>query len=260
MRRRAMPHAATAEPLSRGLAFAPGGAATWLRAVFLSMALGLALAGRIGAQPLSTGPTHKGIVSAGPYQIFPENRPGNGVYLDGTLLLALPGQTILSVAQIGPGGRFFYVARGAEGKRAVGVNVLPGDAQPRVSEPAPGYRYVVSGFEGQGYKKFLRVTETVVTDLLPMSHTADGLTKGPQGILFFHVGSTAGSIPSEAMPAGQYGIRLHWLNLTAGNVKHLGRPIYNGLPTLKLEWLDDGRVQYTLSDGKRETLSTGDFK
>ncbi|MFI5401026.1 MAG: hypothetical protein ACHQZQ_08260, partial [SAR324 cluster bacterium] len=66
--------------------------------------------------------------------------------------------------------------------------------------------------------------------------------------------------PGEAVPAGQYGIRLHWLNLQAGTVKHLGRPIYNGLPTLKLEWLDDSRIQYTLTDGRRETLSTGDFK
>ena len=254
MRRRAPPHAAPAEPLPRNARIR-----RW-RALTLSIALGLALAGRTAAQPLSTGPLHKGIVSAGPFQIVPENRPGNGVYLDGALLLALPGETILSVVQIGPGGRFYYVARGADGKRVVGVNVLPGDAQPRVSEPAPGYRYIVSGFEGQGYKKFLRVTDAAVTDLLPMSRTADGLTKGPQGILFFHVGSNAASMPGETAPAGQYGIRLHWLNPAAATVKHLGRPIYNAMPTIKLQWLDDGRIQYTLSDGKSETLTTGDFK
>jgi len=238
------------------------------RIAALSVLLGLALAVGAGAQALSTGPAHRGIVAAGAYQIFPENRPGNGVYLDGTLLLAVPGQTILSAAQIAPGGRFVYLARGPEGKPAVGVNVLPGDAPPRLSEPAKGYQYVTAGFEGQGYKKFFRVTEKAVTDLLPTSRTADGLTAGPQGILFYHVGATAtagtaapGTVaPGEAVPAGQYGIRLHWLNVQTGAVKHLGRSIDNGRPTLKLAWLDDGQIQYTLADGTTATLATSDFK
>jgi hypothetical protein len=217
-------------------------------------------AGRIEAQPLGTGGTHKGVVPAGPYQIFPENRLGNGVYMDGTLLLSVPAQTILSAAQIAPGGRFIYVARGTDGKRLIGFNTLPGDTAPRITEPAKGFQYVVSGFDGQGYKKFFRVTDTSVADLLPTSRTADGLTSGPQGILFFHVGSTAGAAPGESVPPGAYGIRLHWLNVETGSVKHLGRSIFNGAPTIKLAWLDDGRIQYTLNDGKTETLSTADFR
>jgi len=238
--------------------------ARWLSGAALCMALGFVLATPAWAQqPLGTGASHKGIVPAGIYQIFPENRPGNGVYLDGTLLLTAPGQTLLSAAQLAPGGRFVYLARGADGKPVVGVNVLQGDTQPRLSEPVKGYPYVVSGFEGQGYKKFYRVTESAVTDLLPTSRTADGLSVGPQGVVFFHVGATATSVaaaPGEAVPAGKYGIRLHWLNPQTGSVKHLGRSILNGLPTLKLAWLDDGRIQYTLSDGTSETLATADFK
>jgi hypothetical protein len=233
------------------------------RVMALNLALGLAMATVAWAQPLGTGPTHKGIVSAGIYQIFPENRPGNGIYLDGALLLSLPGQTILGAAQLAPGGRFIYLARGPDGKPAVGVNVLAGDTPPRLSEPVKGYEYVVSGFEGQGYKKFYRVTDAAVTDLLPASHTADGLTVGAQGVLFFHVGSTAApapAAPGEPAPAGQYGIRLHWLNPQTGAVKHLGRSIFNRLPTLKLAWLEDGPIQYTLADGTSETLSTSDFR
>ena len=225
--------------------------------------IGLAASGLgspVRAQPLGTGASHKGVVESGPYQIFPENRPGNAVYLDGTLLLQLPGTTILSAAQIAPGGRFIYVARSGEGKRIVGFNTLPGDAQPRVTEPVKGYQYVISGFDGQGYKKFFRVTDTAAVDLLPTSRTADGLTVGPQGVLFFHVGSTATNAPGETTPPGSYGIRLHLLIPATGSVKHLGRSIFNTAPTIKLAWLEDGRIQYTLSDGKSETLAVSDFK
>jgi len=216
------------------------------------------------AEPVQAGATHRGIVSAGPFQIFPENRFSNGVYLDGTLLVSVPGQTLLGAVQIGPRGRLVYLARGADGKRVVGVHTLPGDAPPRISEPAKGYTYVVAGFDGQGYKKFLRVTDTAITDLLPGSRTADGLTAGPKGILFFHVASTAGAAPvkpGEPAPLAEaYGIRLHWLDPEKGVVRHLGRPLYNTLPTLKLAWLDEGQIQITLSDGKSETFSVTDFK
>jgi hypothetical protein len=213
------------------------------------------------AEPLGTGASHRGLIAAGPYQIFPENRSGNGVYLDGALLLSLPGQTIVGVGNIAPNGRFLYVARGGDGKRTTGVNLLPGDTQPRISEPAKGYQYVVAGFDGQGYKKFFRVTDAGVTDLLPASRTADGLTYGQPGILFFHVGTTAvGPSDQPAAPLGSYGIRLHWLNLATGAVHHLGRPIFNGQPTLKLAWTDDNRIQYTLTDGSTATLNMSDFK
>lgn len=223
------------------------------------------LCGRLlAAEPVQAGASHRGIVSAGPFQIFPENRFSNGVYLDGTLLISLPGQTILSAAEIAPHGRLIYLTRGADGKRTVGVHTPPGDGSPRITEPAKGYSYVVAGFDGQGYKKFFRITDSAITDLLPGSRTADGLTIGPKGILFFHVASSAGSGPPKpgesAPPSEAYGIRLHWLDLEKGVVHHLGRPIYNGLPTLKLAWLEDGRIQFTLTDGKSETLSVTNFK
>jgi len=216
------------------------------------------------AEPLPTGPTHRGTVAAGPYQIFPENRLGNGVYLDGVLLFALPGQTILGVAQLAPRGRLIYLARSSDGKRTVGVRTLAGDAAPRTSEPAKGYEYVTAGFDGLGYKKFFRITDTSITDLLPMSRTADGLTIGQKGILFYHVGSSAAAqaaagAPGEP-PAGAYGIRLHWLNADTGAVRHLGRTIYSNAPTIKLTWLDDDQFQYTLSDGKTESLDISEFR
>jgi hypothetical protein len=156
------------------------------------------------------------------------------------------------------------LARNASGKREMGVHVLPGDAAPRISEPASGYQYVVASFDKQGYKKFYRVSDTALTDLLPTSRTADGLTPGPKGILFFHVGSSAAAASSatgaSAPAAGMYGIRLHWLSFNSGIVRHLGRTIDNAQPALKLAWLDDTRFEYTLSDGTSETVSTADFK
>lgn len=232
--------------------------------VLLAGLWGALVTGRAGAaESVQTGASHRGVVPSGPYQIFPENRFSNAVYLDGILLFSLPGQTILSAAQIAPGGRLIYLARGPDGKRAIGVHTKDNEAPPRLSEPAKGYQYVIAGFDGQGFKKLFRVTDTAITDLMPASRTADGLTPGAKGILFFHVASSPGSpapTVGELPPPNTFGIRLHWLNLATGAVKHLGRPIYNQLPGLKLSWIDDDKFEYTLNDGHSETLTVADFK
>jgi len=255
-----------------GRAVGPGGVLRRLAGLAIVAAALLAAASLSAAEPLPTGATHRGLIAAGAYQIFPENRLGNGVYLDGKLLFTLPGQMVIGVAQIAPRGRTIYLARTGDGKRTVGVHTLPGDTAPRLVEPVKGYQYVTAGFDGQGFKKFYRVTDAAVADLLPTSRTADGLTVGARGILFFHVGISAapaaapGTVGAPAAageaaaPAGAYGVRLHWLNPETGAVRHLGRTIYNSLPTLKLTWLDNGQFQYTLSDGKSETLNVSDFR
>jgi hypothetical protein len=204
---------------------------------------------------LQTGSTHRGVVSVGNYQIFPENRVNNGIYADSVLMLSLPGQTLVDVGTLPPKGRFVYLARQGE-TRTVGVRSGAGDPPARIAEVSPGYFYVVTVLDGAAYKKLYRVQGATLTDLLPQSKTADGVTVGEKGILFFHIGKA--DEPEGAVPT--FAIGLHLAVLGEARVRHLPNSLRNTLPTLKLKWLDDSTFQYTLADGTSETLSVSQFK
>jgi hypothetical protein len=209
----------------------------------------------VAAEPLQTGPTHRGVVTVGNYQIFPENRAGNGIYADNVLMLSLPGQTLLDVGNLPPKGRFVYMARQGE-TRTVGVRGGANDPPPRVTEVSPGYFYVVTVLDGAAYKKLYRVQGATLTDLLPLSKTADGVTVGEKGILFFHIGKA--DEPDGANPT--FAIGVHLAVLGEARVRHLPKALQNTLPTLKMKWLDDARFEFTLADGTSETLNTSQFQ
>lgn len=215
----------------------------------------LMLAAAAWGEPLPTGPTHRGVVTVGSYQVFPENRPGNAVYLDSVLQLSVPGQIVLDVGSLPPKGRFVYLARQGDA-RTVGVRSGSGDPPPRVTEVSPGYYYVVTILDGVAYKKLYRVQGNTLADLLPSSKTADGVTVGEKGILFFHIGKADQPESGEAT----YTIGIHLALFGETRVRHLGAPVENSTPTIALKWLDASRFTYKLAGGKTETASVSDFK
>ncbi len=221
----------------------------------LPLLLGLLWGTAIGAETLATGPTHRGVVSVGGYQVFPENRPGNSIYVDGVLQLSLPGQTLVDVGPLPPKGRFVYLARQSDG-RTVGVRSGPNDPPPRVTEISPGYYFIVTLLDGAAYKKLYRVQGNTLTDLLPLSKTADGVTVGEKGILFFHIGKADQPDSGDA----SYTIGIHLALFGEAKVRHLGSPVENSTPTITLKWLDASRFTYKLADGTTETASLSDFK
>ncbi len=230
----------------------------------IALALGLLTLGLLmqaavlqAADLLPAGPTHRGIVPSGTYQIFPENRPGNGVYEEGVLVFSLPDDIIVSVAGLAPQGRFIYVARTGQQQRTLAVHMQPRDPTPRMTEISKGYVYVVGGLDGVGYKKFFRVQDRSVVDLLTASRTADGLTVGAKGIAFYHVNR------AEPAPDGtgqRFGLRLHLALFGQERARHLGQDILNAKPALKLAWLDDSTLQVTLADGSTRTVEIAEFR
>ncbi|MBI4082569.1 MAG: hypothetical protein HY423_08160 [Candidatus Lambdaproteobacteria bacterium] len=203
---------------------------------------------------------HTGMVQLGPYTVFPENRPDNGVYLNNRLLLSLPRQTIIQILPLPAEGRFAYLARAEDGKVQFGASVLPADAPPRIVAVSPGFYHAVLTLGGVVYKKLYRVVqERSIVDLLPISRTADGMTAGPKGVAFYHVATA-----EDKGPAGQsvktFGIGLHLMLFAEDQVRHLNHGVVNTLPRLDLKWLDDQRLEYKLADGRGEVLSVAQFQ
>jgi hypothetical protein len=207
------------------------------------------------ADTLSTGASHRGVIAVGSYQLFPENRSGNAVYGDNTLLLTLPGQVIQDVVALPAKNKFIYLARQGD-TRTVGVRNGTNDPTPRINEVSPGYYYVVTVLDGVAYKKLVRINGANLVDLLPSSKTTDGITVGPTGVLFFHIGKSVDG--PDGKP--RFSIGIHFAPFEAGKVRHLAQQVENTLPSVGLKWMDDTRFQYTLTDGTSTTLSTSDLQ
>jgi hypothetical protein len=219
----------------------------------------LLYAAAAAATPLPTGSAHRGLVTVGEYQVFPENRPGNGVYADGILLFSSAPKMIVDVAALPGKGRFVYLTQEGDQKPVLAVRTLPRDPAPRMTEPYKDFYYFVGAFDGVGYKKFYRVQNHTVADLLPNSKTADGVTVGDKGILFFHIASTE-NLDAAGTGGAKYSLRLHMVAFDDERVHHLAYPIVSGKPAMTLKWLDETRFQYTLPDGRSEILSTSQMQ
>jgi len=206
-------------------------------------------------------PTHRGVVAYDVYEIFPENRPGNAVYLQRKLLLSLAGETIRHVVPLPKPGRFAYLAADAAGKTRVGVFVQAQDKVARVNEVATDFFHAVVTLDGVVYKKLFRVLDSrTVVDLLSASKTADGAVAGPRGVAFYHVSSTVDgdSIPNSNEK--QFGLQLHVALYEEDQVRHYSFSILNALPQLTLAWNDAEHLTYTLADGRSEVLSLSQFQ
>jgi hypothetical protein len=231
-------------------------AAAGLLATALAWAAGPASA----VQEFPSNPNHRGVVAFEPYEIFPENRPGNGVYLQRKLLLTLAGETIRHVVALPKPGRFAYLAADAAGKTRVGVFVQAQDKVFRVTEVATGFFHAVVTVDGVVYKKLYRVVDgRAIDDLLSASKTADGAVAGPRGVVFYHVSSTVDQ-DAAGTAEKQFALQLHVALYDEDHVRHYSFSILNTLPQLNLAWTDAEHLTYTLADGRSEVLSLSQFQ
>jgi hypothetical protein len=200
------------------------------------------------------------LATTGPFTLFPENRAGNAVYLNNRLVISLPGRLLTYVLPLPQGGRFVYLSRDEGGQTQLGVYLPPSDPAPRVTEVKEGFYHAVMSIAGVVYKKFYRVVDNAtIVDLLPGSKTADGLVGGGPGIVFYHVASMS-NLPGNGPTRQQFGMVVHLMLYEEDTPRNLNFIINNALPRLKLQWLDNTRIQYRLTDGTTDVLSISQFQ
>lgn len=211
------------------------------------------------AEQFPSGPNHRGIAEFGQYRVFPENRPGNAVYLDNLLVFETRDQTIVDVLPLPVTGRFVYYAKSAQGAPVLGVSVKEGDGKPRVDTVAPGFYHVTMQIGGVWYKKMYRIVEDNILDLLPSSKTADGAVAGPGGVVFYHVASAIRA-GEEGQTQDGFGLRLHLALFDDERPRHLNYLVINTRPSVVFKWLDESHIEMGLADGRTEVLSVSQFQ
>jgi hypothetical protein len=213
------------------------------------------------AQEFPSGPEHRGVVTLQSYQIFPENRPGNGVYFENRLLLSLPGQTIRDVLPLPKPGRFAYLAVDAQGAARVDAFLQPQDRKVRVNEAGQGFFHLIVTMDDVVYKKLLRAREgRAIADLLPAYRTVDGPTPGELGVAFYHVATVVEPDPLAGNLEKQFGLQLHMALYDEDAVRHYPFLVHNALPQLALAWRGPDRLAYRLEDGRSEELNLTQFQ
>jgi len=203
---------------------------------------------------LPSGPQNRGVIQFDQYLVFPENRPGNGVYFNNSLLLHQDDLIITDVSGLDVDRRFVYLARDSQGKVSLGVRISePADKQPRISEIGKGIYHLLLVLDGVVYKKIYRIVDNKLLDLLPISKTGDGLTLGPSGVAFYHVAASGGE-------ANTFGMRLHVAMFAEDKRRSLDLTIKNTLPRLNLKWINGDTLAYAQEDGTSTEVKISEFK
>ena len=228
-----------------------------LGVVLLILMTGWGWAG--AAEQFPSSPNHRGIVSFDSYIVFPESRVGNGVYREDRLIFSAPGTAILDVLPLPVDERFVYYGQDSEGTESLGAFISGGDTKPRIRQITRGVFHLSVSLQGVVYKKLYRVFEGKLLDLLPNSKTADGAVAGEAGVLFYHVASTIRE-DEEGKPKSAFGLRLHMSLFEEERTRHLGYLLVNGLPSMKMSWLDESKIEIALADGRTQILSISQFQ
>ena len=94
--------------------------------VFTGLLLLLLPQGIKAVETFSRDSEHRGIVDLAPYQIYPENRMGNGIYLDKNLLDSHPQRVILNITSIKNTKSYVYLYRAQNG--VLGLDIVKNEA------------------------------------------------------------------------------------------------------------------------------------
>lgn len=236
----------------------PNGFSAFNPRVFVPLSLGMVLMLALpvlAAEKHAADEQHRGVVEMGGYEIFPENREGNGVYLNHRMLFTQPGQAIVHLLPVYEGGRFTYLARSGD-QYTLGVRLMPDEPAPRLRTYDEQIYHAVMVVDGVVFKKVYRVLDGQIEDLLPAYRTADGLSQNESQIVFYHVAT----VRREEGQAPQYGMRLHLVSLPNGRLRDLPSLVFNTEPSLRLLWVGSDLIQYNLEDGRVESVLTEQFQ
>ncbi len=225
--------------------------------VFTGLLLLLLPQGVTAVETFSRDSEHRGIVDLSPFQIYPENRVGNGIYLDKKLLDSHPQRMILNITSIKNTKSYVYLFRAQNG--ALGLDIVKNDADgdARFWRIDPEfYQYSNSDF---GIQRVFRIFQNKVVPLLAHLRTGAGVATSTNHAIFYHITDSKDitRTNSSGLEFTQkvYTFRLHLINRNFEKIQSLSNLQVQDISyRLKLKWVNEFSISYKLSNGKKETV------
>ncbi len=184
------------------------------------------------------------------FMIFPDSKLGNSVYFDKRKLVSRDDLTMVDIVEAPEG--FIYHGLDENGNSILGFT---GNPQVNFIRLQGGFYQLITGKNGK--KKIYWInSELKIEDLLPRRNTGTGLVfNGVDKAVFYHI--TKGEIvqTEEGKERYQYTFRLHVADTQSRRVRHLPVSVKDYFIRLRLEWMDESTIKYTLGNGQVETVA-----
>ena len=200
---------------------------------------------------------HRGVIDLSPYQIFPENRMGNGIYLENKLLDSHSQRVILKIVNIKSTESHVYLFRDQNGVLGLNIVKAEADRDARFWQIDPEFYQYSNNITG--LKRIFRIFQNNIQPILPYLRTGSGVTSAATHVIFYHIADSKEVIRLNA--SGQeiktrlYTFRLHVINRKLGDSKSIENLLIQDVNyLLKLVWEDENSVSYKLSNGEKYTV------
>jgi len=201
--------------------------------------------------------THRGIIEIAPYEIYPENRIGNGVYLKKELLDSNPDRMITTIVNIKNTKSSVYLYMNKSGNFGLGIIKNKDDGEARFWKVDKDF-YQYSN-RTTGMQRVFRIFNNKIKPLLPNVRTGRGISSSKTHVVFYHIiNSEEMTIPNEngqAIKQRIYTFRLHVVNRNLEKMESIFNLIIKDTNyNLKLFWENEFSVSYKLNSGNKNIV------
>ena len=200
---------------------------------------------------------HRGVIEFEPYHIYPENRVGNGIYLEKKLLDSHPKRIILNIVNIKDTENHVYLYRGLNG--VLGLDIVRNDKGEDVRFWRVDPEFYQYSNRTSGTKRIFRIFEDKIIPLLPNLRTGSGVTTSSTHAVFYHISNsknvTKFNQNGQEITNRIYTFRLHVIKRDLGGTESLyDLRIQDANYLLKLVWENEHSVSYKLSNGEKNII------
>ena len=200
---------------------------------------------------------HRGVIEFAPFQIYPENRVGNGIYLEKKLLDSNPQRVIVNIVNIKNTDNHVYLFRGLKG--LLGLDIVKNDTGEDVRFWQVDPEFYQYSNRTSGTRRVFRIFKDKIIPLLPNLRTGTGVATSKTHAVFYHISNSKNV--TRVNQNGQettnrvYTFRLHVIKRDLmGAVSLYDLPIKDANYLLKLVWENEHSVSYKLSNGKKHII------
>ena len=200
---------------------------------------------------------HNGVIEFTPFQIYPENRVGNGIYLEKKLLDSHHQRVILNISNIKDTDNHVYLYRGLNGM--LGLDIVKNDTGEDVRFWQVDPEFYQYSNRTSGTRRVFRIFENKIIPLLPNLRTGTGVTTSQTHAVFYHISNSKNvtSVNQNGQKTANrvYTFRLHVIKRDLeGTVSLYDLKIQDANYLLKLAWENEYSVSYKLSNGKKHII------
>ncbi len=188
---------------------------------------------------------------SGTYQIFPEKRMGNALYLQSKLLVSFANRQILDLSEIRDAKSLVYLYADEEQKLAIGLYDFSAEQQTKIKRVDDEFYQV---WNAPIYvRAIFRIYQNRLKRVDANLRTVTGVTPSRAHVAYYHITKSELVTENEKV-VRVFDFRLHVLKRSAAKPRRLDINVRDTQPILKLSWITPQTLRYYLADGTSQDV------